>query len=1229
MVSLTLDVDDQLHVTARASDDTEAHCQGQAHHLSMAPVPFLLEQVHQRRAEPAQLQELGQILFEQLFQEKVLGLLRTCEERARVANVPLWIRLALQPRWQMLPWELLFDREAAEFMALSADKALFRLIRGQTTANTATRPASIAILAAAPRDQDPLDVGRELFPLQKALRRARLRASVEKAATRRSLNELIENKKPGILHFIGHGRYQGGQGAIALHSESGDTDWLSESDLSIALMGCNHVGLVTLNACETGTSERANTFMGLGARLAQTRVPAVVAMQYRVRDRSAAWFSEAFYQQLAQGRTVPEAVQAARKQLALELGAGERDAFAPILYARGEAVRFAAGPGPAQAPGLAVPSIPSPTPHLILPPRTLELLEQALSAPGALLLSAEGGYGKTEIGRSLAQKAGACVWLEGQGGYVEPASLLLDLAYRLQEVSGQELSSFIQVAEDPKLAETPLGRVRQRLTQVFIAELEKLEAPCLLVMDDLHALPASVVEDVIAPLARQRPKHLRLVLINGGPEPGSLATALEERKLVRIDRQGLAFGAREVESYLRGRFSKAPGEALCARLAEATDGWPMALALLDERDVSTDEALESVIRQLQQGDEDVYSIMLRRAYSRQDEETRAVLRAMGVTRWFTPAWVNAVIGTASGGAMLRELSSQNAFLMRSQDLKDSWRLHSLFRTFLRMRGREEHAEEAEKTFQRSQDFLASKEQWLLHLLNALDHGALEQAAETLEKLSGPLVDQGRRSAFLSFALQLPASLRAARPRLAFEVAAVHSSLAQFEQAYEALNAVTDWSSAPELVLRAALKKVWLEHIFQPMGQLDAQIERFEELIRRGRSAGDAVFVAEAISLRAKLQLLRSQASQVHGQVNLGATVEELKHSSQELLAEEERLRQLGTPEAREWRGYLLREALHFECHAFRTECTKDFGRAHIAHILKELPPVEERSRKAAGIMARQRELSALFQRALQAAKESGNAKIEADVLETWADATEVLTGLVRQFRKLGLPFPPDQEQIERVALDQARSFVARAASLYQRFELLTSFLGACLLMARLSRLAGDMAMAQSALDSARPLANQVKVPWYAEEIQRIESGFYDPEYVEDRTVRGTAFADMDDAHFDQLCQSMFRDAGHTSLEAQVIERDLRELRACHLARRDWCRHIDILYGQEERHPAEGHVPGLVKRIQCRRYPQRTSLFPSTDIQTLLTAFRGAFCTGCEAREPAPPQKPLGWPLNSL
>lgn len=170
-----------------------------------------------------------------------------------------------------------------------------------------------------------------------------LAADIQPRTTVDALNKALA-QRPHILHFAGHGKFEKtegeefrsfeGKGYLVLLDEAQGAHEFPVEKLVANLQGCG-VRLAVLGACESARRDGANAWTGIGPALAQIGIPAVIGMQYAIRNANATTFSEHFYHALALGESVDWAMNRARLAIHNKPGdPDERDWGVPVLYLR-------------------------------------------------------------------------------------------------------------------------------------------------------------------------------------------------------------------------------------------------------------------------------------------------------------------------------------------------------------------------------------------------------------------------------------------------------------------------------------------------------------------------------------------------------------------------------------------------------------------------------------------------------------------------------------------------------------------------------------------------------------------------------------------------------------------------------------------------------------------------------------------------------------------------------
>ena len=270
-------------------------------------------------------------------------------------NQGLRIRLRLGA-WALatLPWEYAYvhprgapEKEAVSlgFLALNRRLSLvrFEIVQGakQSLDPLQENLLRLVALTAQPRGSADLALESETGWVEQAVDKiGDIRLDTLAHATWTSFQSELD-EPAHIVHFAGHGQFEiemgadygtlEGQGSLLFESEAGEADTRSAQDVALIL---NQSGarLVVLSACEGGRVDGVRAWSGIAPALARSGVPAVVAMQFRVRDDKAIAFSRRFYENLAAGGTIDTATTAGRLAMFDSKNDYGRDWGAPVLY---------------------------------------------------------------------------------------------------------------------------------------------------------------------------------------------------------------------------------------------------------------------------------------------------------------------------------------------------------------------------------------------------------------------------------------------------------------------------------------------------------------------------------------------------------------------------------------------------------------------------------------------------------------------------------------------------------------------------------------------------------------------------------------------------------------------------------------------------------------------------------------------------------------------------------
>lgn len=247
------------------------------------------------------------------------------------------LRIA-SPELRSLPWELMRDEwDTTFFTNPNAPVVHWSAMPPASQIPLQKWPLRVLVVVGSAANDESISAEEEVHGLEDALRNfgrlvelnVRWRPSLEELRA-----EFVNDFRPHVFHFIGHGRTVGGSTFLRfdLPAPVGgikvDGRW--DMDAIRLLVQEWAPRLVFLNACRTDDPLKVEETVALTEAFA-TRVPAVIGMRGNVRGEVAAAFSREFYRVFAFDKPVDVAFAKARLAAAAGFPMDRRDWILPRL----------------------------------------------------------------------------------------------------------------------------------------------------------------------------------------------------------------------------------------------------------------------------------------------------------------------------------------------------------------------------------------------------------------------------------------------------------------------------------------------------------------------------------------------------------------------------------------------------------------------------------------------------------------------------------------------------------------------------------------------------------------------------------------------------------------------------------------------------------------------------------------------------------------------------------
>ena len=325
----------------RAHSETQGEAKGQMKLDPMSKsVQACLEKLAVRETDKAFLIEFGTFLCDSLFVGNIEALFqRSLGTVMGREGQGLRIRLRIDPpEISALPWEYLYSSRRKHFLGASKKTPLSRYLEVPEPPGSLQTALPLKILVVIPTGSG-LDIQKEKAILTEAMSKlgdAVQPTFLEGNVTRGTVADALLEERYHVFHFIGHGVFKDDQGYLIFNNEHGGRDQISDDIFARFFLNEPSMKLVVLNACEGATVSSSKPMVGMAPKLVECGIPAVIAHQYSMEDRTAICFAREFYRSLCMGTQVGHvdvAMAHARNQLSIRFP-DERCLGTPVLFMR-------------------------------------------------------------------------------------------------------------------------------------------------------------------------------------------------------------------------------------------------------------------------------------------------------------------------------------------------------------------------------------------------------------------------------------------------------------------------------------------------------------------------------------------------------------------------------------------------------------------------------------------------------------------------------------------------------------------------------------------------------------------------------------------------------------------------------------------------------------------------------------------------------------------------------
>lgn len=422
---------------------------------------------------------------------------------------------------------------------------------------------------------------------------------------------------------------------------------------------------------------------------------------------------------------------------------------------------------------------PRPAPEILSRPRLTGRLEANLARP-VTVVTANAGSGKTTlVADFLRQGARPYVWYQLDHTDGDPFVFLGYLTQGIKQAApdfGAGTISYLQQAAG-ELAQRPERAVDVLLTEV----LECVEQQLIIVLDDYHHLGTDTpVHAAVDRLIAYLPDVLHIIIISRDMPPLSLARLRSQASLSIIDRTELLFTDSETQELFRRVFDLELTPEQLNEYRERTHGWITALQLVrqvaqrqaltahreDVHGVTDQPVVPDLLNVLRQSERDIFDYFAEEVFADETPAVQKFLLRISLLERVEVEMCRRLFPDAESAEILPALVRRNVFLTVARDDRgEEYRLHPLFRSFLRRRLRNESGTASVAAeHSRYADYFLNQGSWeegVRHLVAAEDFA---RAAAVIADRGAEWIAEGKLGSLSTLTAALPAAVMDEHPR---------------------------------------------------------------------------------------------------------------------------------------------------------------------------------------------------------------------------------------------------------------------------------------------------------------------------------------------------------------------------------------------------------------------------------------------------------------------------------
>jgi len=227
------------------------------------------------------------------------------------------------------------------------------------------------------------------------------------------------------------------------------------------------------------------------------------------------------------------------------------------------------------------------------------------------------------------------------------------------------------------------------LSRHIVNDLDEIEDPFILVLDDFHKIREKTVHDLMGAILAHPLQNLHLMLLTRRDPPLSTSLLRGRGQVNEIGSADLHFTLAETTAFLENTLGLSIDEKTAVTIQESLEGWPTGMRLMSQS-LKHSGDLDRLLAGLKGGFAAIVDYLVTEVLSHQPPEMARLMAATAILDHFCAPLCDALYeldaapgtGEMNGDEFIARLQKDNLFLI-ALDTEHRWfRYHHLFRQLL-------------------------------------------------------------------------------------------------------------------------------------------------------------------------------------------------------------------------------------------------------------------------------------------------------------------------------------------------------------------------------------------------------------------------------------------------------------------------------------------------------------------------------------------------------------------